>query len=181
MISRLFFSLQAQHYKNDSADDHERRQAPLRLHRQPRRPFNQSATASLASRAASRLRSPLTRNSQQRLSVCDFAKTLTPRWASVTEASLGSMANPATASLGVAHVPGQSVQQVKRWSTRALPAQQPSQRHSKSAHMDVRHTNRASVTGMHCGVCLSAPSVCGSAYARTCDALTRAFVSVRAL
>jgi len=82
--------------------------APLRLHRTPRRPFNESSTASLAGRAASHLRSPLTRNSQQRLSVCDFANTNTQRWASVTEASLGAMANPATSSLGVARVPVRS-------------------------------------------------------------------------
>jgi len=148
--------------------------APPRLHRQPRRPFNESSTASLAGRAASCLRSSLARNSQQRRSVCDFARTNTRRWVSVTDTSLGAMANPATACLGVATVPGQSVHVVKRWSTRALPATQPSQSHSKSASMSARHSNRACVIGMHCGVCLIAPSVCCCAYARTCDALTRA-------
>ena len=154
---------------------------PLRLHRQPRRPFFASSTASLAGRATSRLRSPLTRNSHQQLSVCDFAKTNTERWASVMEESLGAMADPATSSLGVACVPGQSVLEVKRWSTRALPTTQTSHRQSKSALMIAWHTNRACVIGMHCGVCLSAPSVGCSAYARTCDALTRASVGVHAL
>jgi len=86
------------------------RPAPLRLHRQPRRPFNQSATSILASRAASRLRSPLTRNSQRRLSLCDFDKTHSQRWANVTDACLGAMAKPATSNLFVARVAGQSVQ-----------------------------------------------------------------------
>ena len=97
--------------------------------RQPRRLFNEFSTASLAGRAASCLYSPLHRNSQQRLSVCDCAHTNTLRWASVMEASLGVMANPATSSLGVARVPGQSVLEVKRWSTRALPSTQPSHSH----------------------------------------------------
>jgi len=78
--------------------------APLGLHRQPRRPLRESSTASLASRSASRLRSPLTRNWQQRLSVCDFEQTHTQRWQSVTDACLGAMAKPATSRLSVARV-----------------------------------------------------------------------------
>ena len=134
--------------------------APPRLHRQPRRPFNESSTASLAGCAASCLRSPLDRNSQQRLSVCDFARTNTQRWVSVMEASLGAMAKPATASLGVAPVPRQSVHVVKRWSTQALPATQPSLSHSKSGPTSVQHTNRACVDRYalwcmsHCTQCL---------------------------
>jgi len=84
--------------------------APISVHRQPRRPFRESSTASLASRAASRLRSPLTRNSQRRLSLCDFDKTHSQRWANVTDACLGAMAKPATSNLFVARVAGQSVQ-----------------------------------------------------------------------